>query len=202
MARSSNFKRGGVTFPIFYVRPKKRLTTFVLVFSILQEAFQQQTQRNLRREQRASWKRPCKVVQFERFAPTAKSTMNTPSRCNATMVLILTALAASTQAFTCAAVRNTIGFGESSSYRATTLLRSSTSTTSLGSRSMSRTGRCGSLSMSEMAEDYPSDTGDDRFGTGGESRFSDVLGFLLLAVESDKKVGSARFSRITCCEKA
>lgn len=30
------------------------------------------------------------------------------------------------------------------------------------------TAHCGALRMSEMAEDYPSDTGDDRFSPGGE----------------------------------
>lgn len=37
-----------------------------------------------------------------------------------------------------------------------------TTTGSLGGR------RKGALLMSEMAEDYPSDTGDDRFSDGGE----------------------------------
>ena len=86
------------------------------------------------------------------------------SRCTATAVIVLAALVTDVQAFTCAAFRNSARFGDSS--RAT-LLGTSTSTTSLGLR-VSRTARCGALAMSEMAEDYPSDTGDDRFSTGGE----------------------------------
>lgn len=91
--------------------------------------------------------------------------MNSSTRCTATAVIVLSALATDVQAFTCAAVRNSACFGDS--YRATNTLRSSTSMRSLGS-SASRTARCGPLAMSEMAEDYPSDTGDDRFSTGGE----------------------------------
>ena len=91
--------------------------------------------------------------------------MNKSLRCTATAVIALNALATDVQAFTCAAVRNSARFSDS--YRATNSLRSSTSTKSLGS-SVSRTARCAPLAMSEMAEDYPSDTGDDRFSTGGE----------------------------------
>lgn len=81
--------------------------------------------------------------------------MKISHRCSA-MVAVVTMFQMKTQAFTCA-----------SSGRLRTATDKLKLSSSFGLHA-GRRARPGTLLMSEMAEDYPSDTGDDRFSAGGE----------------------------------
>lgn len=86
-------------------------------------------------------------------------------RCTVTMVLVLSVfLAAEIQAFTCIPASRYNKHGRGGSAAAATAAAAIRF-------SEQRTAFCGPLAMSEMEEDYPSDTGDDRFSAEGWFRW-------------------------------
>ncbi len=83
-------------------------------------------------------------------------TMGTAPRGSTLVAVVTVTSLALSQAFTCA-IRGPL--------RAATMTNKMSSS---GRLNAGRRARPGTLFMSEMAEDYPSDTGDDRFSAGGE----------------------------------
>lgn len=100
-------------------------------------------------------------------------------RCTTGVVaLILVALMADVQAFTSLAVRKSGNSAGHNVLRNRPGIRATRTTKGLGTNSR-RTANREALAMSEMEEDYPSDTGDDRFSTGGKHRQSLVNEYLV-----------------------
>ena len=96
---------------------------------------------------------------FAFFPSQPEAMMGISYRC--TIAMALASLSGS-QAFICG------GCGVLGSTPSTTTPHLSSSFGHRGSTSSIDGRRTGALLMSEMAEDYPSDTGDDRFSAGGE----------------------------------
>lgn len=121
--------------------------------------------------------------------------MGTSSRFIAALAVMLFVAVVDIDAFTSSVVVQRVGrqhFGH--------VLRGAPRTTSLSfGLNIERRASRGAVMMSEMSEDYPSDTGDDRFSAGGEHVRQPVHKYIG-RVDLNKRLCNLTASMVLSCE--